>query len=142
MQFACPACHQVIEHQGLRPRFCQHCGEPLSGTKTDLAEAATLVGPSADGSSATLPDVTQQLGEYRLIRELGRGGMGVVYEAEHADTGRRLALPWMRGEPCVARCRRRSITHFDDMRPLRCPPRNAFCVPRATRSRWHHGCKT
>jgi uncharacterized RDD family membrane protein YckC len=82
----------VIEHQGSRPKFCQHCGEPLSGTKTDLAEAATIVGPSADESSAALPDVTQQLGEYRLVRELGRGGMGVVYEAEHADTGRRLAL--------------------------------------------------
>jgi uncharacterized RDD family membrane protein YckC len=92
VQFACPSCHQVIEHQGPRPRFCQHCGEPLSGTNTDLADAATIVGPSADASSAVLPDVTQQLGEYRLIRELGRGGMGVVYEAEHAHTGRRLAL--------------------------------------------------
>src|SRR5258706_12155918 len=31
-------------------------------------------------------------GRYRPIREIGRGGMGVVYEVEHLHTGERLAL--------------------------------------------------
>lgn len=33
-----------------------------------------------------------RLGEFRLIKEIGRGGMGVVYEAVHATKGYRVAL--------------------------------------------------
>lgn len=39
----------------------------------------------------------RRLGPYRLVKEIGRGGMGVVFMAERADVGTRVALKLLAG---------------------------------------------
>lgn len=44
------------------------------------------------------PDLPERLGDFRLIRRLGAGGMGVVYLAEQVSLGRQVALKLVRPE--------------------------------------------
>jgi hypothetical protein len=57
-----------------------------AGLVPDGAAIESATGLSADGAA------TKQLGDFRLIREIGRGGMGVVYEAQQISLDRRVAL--------------------------------------------------
>lgn len=36
--------------------------------------------------------IGQRIGQYQITREIGRGGMGIVYEAVHAVIGQRVAV--------------------------------------------------
>jgi serine/threonine protein kinase/tetratricopeptide (TPR) repeat protein len=44
------------------------------------------------GDAAANPPMPARLGDFRIVGELGRGGMGIVYEAEQISLKRRVAL--------------------------------------------------
>ena len=99
---ACPRCGAAIPPgaEGLCPA-CLLSGAIDAPTAAPTAgsiagDAETIA--AAPQAGAPLADVLAehatpaQLGEYAVQSELGRGGMGVVYEAIQPSTGRRLAL--------------------------------------------------
>jgi len=74
---------------------CPECGATIKPGATlcpaCLLSAGTATLPLQPVSTGitTLPCV---FGGYRLVKKLGSGGMGIVYEAEQISSGRRLAL--------------------------------------------------
>ena len=81
------------EFQARYPEIATTLAECLDGLEFVRA-TAPLLQPIAGGQPAAATEFSPEgpLGDYRILREIGRGGMGVVYEAVQISLGRQVAL--------------------------------------------------
>ncbi len=77
---------EVIEHL----RTCAVCRARAAKLRAGMAAIA-------DASTPDTPPLPEKVGSYRILRRLGEGGMGIVYEGEQQTPRRTVAVKVVRG---------------------------------------------
>lgn len=101
----------IQQYQDRYPYLADEIADVLSSIS--MIEQFKSASASTTGSRQKLDSVSKlsQIGPYKILKEIGRGGMGVVFAAIHEALGRQVAIkvmptPLMDGETHVQRFRR------------------------------------
>ncbi len=83
------------EDEAARDEIAAHVGT-CAACQDQVAEMREILGDlrevGLNKKAASPPKMPESVGGYRLLRKIGHGGMGVVYEAEQRQPRRRVAL--------------------------------------------------
>ncbi|MEM6365529.1 MAG: serine/threonine-protein kinase, partial [Planctomycetota bacterium] len=91
----------VSEFEREHPQHAKEIRElfPALIVMEQFGSVENAAGEANSLSSRLANSVPNRLGEYRILRQIGRGGMGVVFEAVHQSLGREVALKVLPSTP-------------------------------------------
>jgi eukaryotic-like serine/threonine-protein kinase len=112
-----PELTAVAEHVEVCPECEEQAGQLEIATDRVLSELRQMPHPrrethrtesqaAGSGEIPALPAALESWGEFRIVREIGRGGMGVVFDAYQGSLNRHVALKFLPEHGDLARFRR------------------------------------